>query len=163
MIIRDATEQDWRQIEPIVRATIEAGETYTWGPYAEASAHDWWMQALSRGWTFVAVDDDSAVMGTAKCGPNQGGGGSHVGSASFMVDPTYAGRGVGRALAEHVIGALSDAGFRAIQFNAVVETNVRAVQLWESLGFEILATIPEAFQHPTEGFVGLHVMYRSLP
>jgi hypothetical protein len=38
------------------------------------------------------------------------------------------------------------AGFRA-QFNTVVATNARAVGLWGSLGFEVLATVPEAFDH----------------
>jgi ribosomal protein S18 acetylase RimI-like enzyme len=44
----------------------------------------------------------------------------------------------------------------------VVETNAAAVQLWRSLGFEILATIPQAFRHPERGLVGLHVMHRFL-
>jgi ribosomal protein S18 acetylase RimI-like enzyme len=47
-------------------------------------------------------------------------------------------------------------------FNAVVETNVNALALWRSLGFEVLATIPEAFDHPTAGLVGLCVMHRRL-
>ena len=54
------------------------------------------------------------------------------------------------------------AGYRSMQFNAVVETNTGAVHLWQSLGFEILATVPEAFDHRTRGLVGLHVMYRRL-
>ena len=49
-----------------------------------------------------------------------------------------------------------------MQFNAVVETNHNAVSLWQSLGFTVLTTIPGAFRHPVHGFVGLHVMYRSL-
>jgi ribosomal protein S18 acetylase RimI-like enzyme len=49
-----------------------------------------------------------------------------------------------------------------MQFNAVVQTNTRAVALWQSLGFEILATVPEAFDHPVHGYVGLHVMHRHL-
>jgi ribosomal protein S18 acetylase RimI-like enzyme len=49
-----------------------------------------------------------------------------------------------------------------IQFNAVVATNTRAVSLWQSLGFEILATVPRGFDHPRDGLVGLHVMYRPL-
>jgi hypothetical protein len=39
---------------------------------------------------------------------------------------------------------------------------LRAVSLWRSLGFEILATVPEAFRHPVDGYVGLHIMYRRL-
>ena len=53
-------------------------------------------------------------------------------------------------------------GFRAIQFNAVVETNAPAVKLWRSLGFDVLATVPEAFDHPTNGYVGFLIMHRFL-
>ena len=162
MNIRDASDQDWAQIWPIVLATIRTGETYTWNPDGgEEAARAWWMES-PRQRTFVAVDDDGTVLGTAKSGPNQGGGGSHVGTGSFIVGAAYEGRGVGRALAQHVIAEARANGFRSIQFNAVVETNVRAVQLWQSLGFEILTTIPEGFRHPTEGYVGMLVMWKSL-
>jgi ribosomal protein S18 acetylase RimI-like enzyme len=51
-------------------------------------------------------------------------------------------------------------GFRAIQFNAVVETNRGAVALWRSLGFEVVGTVPEAFHHPSHGYVALLIMHR---
>ena len=79
-----------------------------------------------------------------------------------MVDPAHAGRGVGRALGEHVVAWARDAGYRGIQFNAVVETNVAAVRLWESLGFRVIGTVPGAFDHPQHGYVGLHVMFLDL-
>jgi ribosomal protein S18 acetylase RimI-like enzyme len=53
-------------------------------------------------------------------------------------------------------------GFRAMQYNLVVSTNDRAVRLWQRLGFAIVGTVPAAFEHPTHGFVAVHVMYRSL-
>jgi ribosomal protein S18 acetylase RimI-like enzyme len=46
-----------------------------------------------------------------------------------------------------------------MQFNAVAETNVAAVGLYERLGFTIIGTVPGAFEHPTKGRVGLHIMY----
>jgi hypothetical protein len=49
-----------------------------------------------------------------------------------------------------------------MQFNAVVETAAREAALRRSLGFEVLATLPEGFEHPAKGYVGLHIMYRSL-
>ncbi len=79
-----------------------------------------------------------------------------------MVDPAREGRGAGRVLAEHVLAQASADGYRAMALNAVAESNTRAVRLWQSLGFEILATAPEGFLHPVHGFVGLHVMYRRL-
>ena len=85
-----------------------------------------------------------------------------VGALSFMVDPAHSGQGVGRALGAHVIAWARQAGYRAMQFNAVVETNVAAVRLWEALGFEILTTVPGAYHHRVHGYVGLHVMYQRL-
>ena len=90
------------------------------------------------------------------------GRGSHVASASFMVDSRHAGRGTGRALGKHVIEWARKNGFRAIQFNAVVETNAPAVALWRSLGFDVLTTVPGAFNHPKHGYVGLLIMHRFL-
>jgi len=79
-----------------------------------------------------------------------------------MVDPDHQGQGVGRALGGHVLDWARSGGYHSIQFNAVVETNSAAVHLWQSLGFQILTTIPEAFDDAENGLVGLHVMFQSL-
>ncbi len=49
-----------------------------------------------------------------------------------------------------------------MQSNAVAESNHDAVRLWQALGFRTIGTVPEAFEHPTLGRVGLHVMHRYL-
>jgi GNAT superfamily N-acetyltransferase len=79
-----------------------------------------------------------------------------------MVDPARQRRGLGRALGLHVLEWARSSGYRGMQFNAVVETNHAAVELWQSLGFEILATVPEAFESRRHGYVGLHVMFQAL-
>jgi GNAT superfamily N-acetyltransferase len=161
-MIRAATPEDWPAIWRIVAPIVAAGETFCWDrETSEADARAMWLHD-PPGRTVVAVDDDGAVVGTAETHPNHGGGGAHVANAGFMVDPDHAGRGVGRELAAHVIAQARDDGYAAMQFNAVVETNSRAVGLWRSLGFEVLATVPGAFRHPTAGDVGLHVMHRRL-
>lgn len=160
MLIRDARADDWASIWPFFHQIVAAGETYAYdSEMTEADGERIWMVGPPAR-TVVAVDDDGTVLGTANMYANRGGPGSHVASASFMVDPGRAGRGTGRALGEHVLTWARDAGFRAVQFNAVVETNVPAVALWQSLGFAIIGTVPEAFLHPAHGYVGLHVMHR---
>ncbi|MBB1257722.1 GNAT family N-acetyltransferase [Streptomyces alkaliterrae] len=160
--IRTATDSDWPAVWPFMRDIIRAGETYTYDrDLDEGQARSTWFLPPPAH-TVVAVDASGAVVGTAKTNPNHMGGASHIASASFMVDAARAGRGVGRALGEYVIEWARAEGYRAIQFNAVVETNTRAVRLWRSLGFEIMTTLPEGFRHPEHGYVGLHIMYRRL-
>jgi L-amino acid N-acyltransferase YncA len=162
MLIRDATAQDWPAIWPFLREILAAGETFTLDrDLGEDDARAIWMLE-PPGRTVVAVAADGTVLGSAKMNPNQRGPGAHIASASYMVDPAHAGRGVGRALGEETLEWARREGYRAMQFNAVVETNARAVHLWRSLGFEVLGTLPEGFHHPTEGYVGLHIMYRRL-
>jgi L-amino acid N-acyltransferase YncA len=159
--IREASEADWPAIWGIVEPVVRAGETFTYPRDTdEALARALWMMA-PPGVTLVAVGG-GRVLGTAKTGPNQMGPGSHVATASFMVAAEARGRGVGRGLGEAVIARAKADGYRAMQFNAVVETNRSAVRLWKALGFGIVGTVPEAFAHPTEGLVGLHVMHRRL-
>ncbi|MFD7069028.1 GNAT family N-acetyltransferase [Streptomyces sp. NPDC059913] len=162
MMIREATSEDWPAIWPFFHEIVASGETFTYPlDLGQEEARSWWLlQAPNR--TVVAVDEEGTVLGTAKMNNNQSGNGAHIASASYMVDPAHAGRGVGRALCEHTLEWARTEGFRAMQFNAVVETNVNAVSLYRSLGFEILGTVPEGFEHPREGFVGLHVMHRRL-
>jgi len=85
-----------------------------------------------------------------------------VANASFMVDPDHAGRGVGKAIGLHCLREARRAGFLAMQFNFVVSTNTRAIGLWQTLGFEIVGTVPNAFRHRERGLVGVYVMHRFL-
>jgi L-amino acid N-acyltransferase YncA len=161
VLIRDATDNDWPQIFPIFAAVVSEGCSYAYPEdLSTDAARELWM-LKPPGRTVVAVEADE-IVGTATMGPNRPGRGSHIATASFMVDPRARGRGFGRALGEHTLGWASEQGFRGIQFNAVVETNRAAVRLWQSLGFEIIGTVPGAFRHAEDGYVGLHVMFRSL-
>lgn len=161
MDIRPARDDDWAQIYPIFSAIVADGRTYAYPDgLSSDEARALWMEP-SPGRAVVAVDGDR-VLGSAKMGPNRPGRGAHVATASFVVDPAAQGRGVGRALGQHVVAWAREAGYRAIQFNAVVETNTGAVGLWQSLGFRILTTVPGAFDHPEHGYVGLHVMHLDL-
>jgi hypothetical protein len=48
------------------------------------------------------------------------------------------------------------------QIMAEGRTYAFPVHLRKSPGFEVIGTVPEAFDHPGHGLVGLHVMYRRL-
>ena len=160
LIIREAAAGDWPRIWPFWHRIVAAAETYTWDPdTSEEAARALWMSPAKR--VYVAEDGAGAVVGSAFLTPNYGGPAARIANAGFMVDPDCGGRGIGRALAEHVLSEAEVQGYRGMVFNAVVETNP-AVKLWTSLGFTILGTVPDAFDHPRDGRVGLHVMYKAL-
>ena len=159
--IRDAEPRDTDAIVAIICRIAADGGTY-------ALPHDLSPAAAEALWLepppvrVVVAERDGRVVGTARWSPVRPAGGAHVATASFMVDPDAAGGGVGRALGVEVLRRAAAEGYAAMQFNAVVETNTAAVHLWRSLGFEVLATVPAAFEHPSEGRVGLLVMHRFL-
>jgi GNAT superfamily N-acetyltransferase len=156
--IRDFDETDWPQVWPIIREIVQAEETYTYDPAMTIEqAHDTWIEQ-PPGLTVVAIEDDR-VVGTAKMGPNRPGPGAHVSTASFMVAADARGRGVGGALCRHALDWARTRGYEGMQFNAVVDTNHAAVEIYRKLGFSIIGTVPGAFAHPILGRVGLHIMY----
>jgi L-amino acid N-acyltransferase YncA len=161
MLIRHYTDNDWPEVWTIFQEVVGARDTFVYDPeWSSDEARQVWVEPPPN--QTVVASDGSRILGTAKMGPNRPGPGSHIATASFMVAPSARRLGVGRALGDYVIEWAREQGYAAMQFNAVVETNVAAVKLWQALGFEIIGTVPEAFEHAQLGRVGLHIMYRRL-
>jgi ribosomal protein S18 acetylase RimI-like enzyme len=159
--IRHFRDTDWVDVWPILRNTFSAGDTYAFDPQSsEDDIRHAWIALPQR--TFVAVDDAGAIIGTYFIKPNQPGLGAHVCNCGYVVSAEAQGKGVASAMCEHSQAQARAMGFRAMQFNLVVSTNVRAVQLWQRLGFAIVGTLPEAFRHRKLGFVDAFVMYKRL-
>jgi L-amino acid N-acyltransferase YncA len=160
---REATSDDWPSIWPIFRAVVAAGDTYTYPPDTpERDAGAAWMpMGRVHHKTYVALLE-GVVAGSAYLKPNQPGPGDHVANAGWMISAAYSGRGIGRQFAEYVIDQARVGGYLAMQFNAVVASNERAISLWNSLGFEIVGTVPDAFRHPSNGPTAIHIMHRLL-
>ncbi len=160
MIIRPANANDasaiWEILEPIIRA----GETYTLP--RDMSREDALAYWHAREHEVFVAEEAGDILGTYFLRENQKGGGSHVANCGYMTAPRAAGRGMARAMCAHSLELACARGFRAMQFNFVVSTNERAVRLWQSFGFEILARLPNAFLHPTLGYVDALVMHRVL-
>jgi ribosomal protein S18 acetylase RimI-like enzyme len=150
------SEAIWAILEPVIRA----GETYALDrDLAREQALTYW---FSGGHEVFVADDNGQIVGTYFLHPNQKGGGSHVANCGYITAAAASGRGIARHMCTHSLEYAKSRGFRAIQFNFVVKTNERAVRLWESLGFAIVGTLPEAFLHPVDGYTDVYVMYRQL-
>lgn len=160
MQIRPAQPSDGPAILEIIIPVIREGATYTLDPQMrEADALAYWLSPDKE--TFVA-EENGAIVGTYFVRPNQGGGGGHVCNCGYMTHTAAVGRGVARAMCQHSLAHARERGYRAMQFNFVVSTNERAVRLWQSMGFAIVGRLPQAFRHPTHGYVDALVMYQLL-
>jgi ribosomal protein S18 acetylase RimI-like enzyme len=159
LIVRPAADRDreaiWRILEPVIRA----GETYALPPQMpQDEALAYWLASAHE--VFVA-DDSGEIVGTYYLRENQSGG-ADVANCGYMSAAAASGRGVARAMCAHSIARAKERGFRAMRFNFVVATNERAVLLWQSFGFDIVARLPGAFRHPKLGAVDALVMHRTL-
>jgi len=160
MIIRPAGPSDadaiWSILEPIIRA----GETYTLPREMEREqALGYW---FSPGHAVFVAEDDGEVLGTYYLRANQKGGGAHVGNCGYMTAARASGRGVATTMCAHSLEYARTRGFRAMQFNFVVSSNLSAIHLWQKFGFATVGHLPAAFLHPRLGYVDALVMYRTL-
>jgi ribosomal protein S18 acetylase RimI-like enzyme/8-oxo-dGTP pyrophosphatase MutT (NUDIX family) len=159
-MIRPATPGDADAIWDIFQRVVSGRDTYVFVPDTPRDeAVGYWLghDAIAR-----VAEIDGRVVGMYKVIDNQRGLGAHVANASFMVHPSAAGRGVGYAMGADSLREARCQGYDAMQFNFVVSTNTRAVELWRRLGFRIVGTLPRVFRHGTLGLVDALVMYREL-
>lgn len=96
--------------------------------------------------TYTAVaEEDGKVYGLYILHPNNVGRCGHICNASYAVSSDARGRHIGELLVKDCLLQGKAHGFRILQFNAVVATNVHARHLYERLGFQQLGTIPQGF------------------
>jgi L-amino acid N-acyltransferase YncA len=160
VVIRPAEAVDDDAIWAILEPTFRAGETYPIPhdiPRVDAMAY--WRAV---GHEVFVAEDSGQIVGTYYLRANNRGGGAHVANCGYVVAPEAGGRGVARAMCQDSLERARQRGFLAMQFNFVIASNERAVNLWQSCGFSIVGRLPEAFAHPRLGLVDALVMMRNL-
>lgn len=100
----------------------------------------------SQTYNAVAVDDEGKVTGLYILHPNNIGRCGHIGNCSYAVSSEARGKHIGELLVKDSLQQAKKHGFRVIQFNAVVASNIHARHLYERLGFQPLGVIPGGFR-----------------
>lgn len=158
--IRKATEADKPAVWGIIKSVIAGGDTYTFDPETpEQEMLAFWFSPEKH--VYVA-EENGEILGTYWLKANQPGLGDHIGNGGYMVSPDAKGKGIGKQMALHSIEEGRRIGYHAIQFNFVVKSNTVAVNLWKSVGFEIIGEIPDAIRHKQLGLTNAYIMYRKL-
>ncbi len=103
-------------------------------------------QTFFNAQSYVGVaDDDGQILGLYILHPNNVGRCGHISNASYAVNDKLRGKGIGKLLVQDCMEQAKRLGFRILQFNAVVATNIGAIHLYEKLGFRRLGTIEQGF------------------
>jgi ribosomal protein S18 acetylase RimI-like enzyme len=158
--IRKANVEDKDQIWEIIKEVISKGDTYTFDPNTpKATMLNYWYGP--DRYTYVATDKGK-IVGTFMIRDNQPGLGAHIANGAYMVSEVAAGKGIGKKMGQFSLAEAKRLGYMAMQFNIVIKSNTRAVNLWQNLGFKIIGEIPDAFNHTENGMTNAYVMYRKL-
>lgn len=116
----------------------------------------------SQTYCAVAEDMDGKLYGLYILHPNNVGRCGHICNASYAVRSDVRGMHIGEKLVKDCLIQGKAQGFRILQFNAVVATNVHARHLYERLGFQQLGVIPGGYRMKDGHYEDICPFYRSL-
>jgi len=105
----------------------------------------------AQSFTGLAVDGEE-ILALYILHPNNVGRCAHISNASYAVRSDVRGRHIGELIVKDSINRARKLGFKILQFNAVVATNIHARHLYQRLGFKELGTIPGGFRMPDGSF-----------
>ncbi len=123
------------------------------------------------GAEFFAAQTESAVAADRETGriyglyilhPNNVGRCGHICNASYAVSRAARGLHIGEQLVRASLASGACFGFRVMQFNAVVASNVHARHLYERLGFVPLGVIPGGFRMKDGHYEDICPYYHTL-
>ena len=115
----------------------------------------------AQSFTGLAVEGGE-VLALYILHPNNVGRCGHISNASYAVRSDVRGRHIGEVIVKDCIAKARELGFRILQFNAVVASNIHARHLYQRLGFKELGTIPGGFRMPDGSFVDIVPQFISL-
>jgi len=158
-VIRKASSDDENKIWSILKPIVRSGETY-------AIRQNINRNSAIKNWMYgehdcYVLENDKQIIGSYYICPNQDGGGNHICNCGFIVRSEFTRNGYGRLMVNHSLNLAKKMGFKGMQFNFVVSNNKNAINLWKSVGFEIVGRLPLAFHHPTDGLIDALVMFNS--
>ena len=143
IIIREYEEKDISEMTIIWNEVVKDGVAF---PQEDELSEETGKEFFgSQSYTGVA-ENDGEIVGLYILHPNNLGRCGHICNASYAVSSMCRGQHIGEKLVKDCLEKAKKLGFKVLQFNAVVESNIHARHLYERLGFVQLGTIPGGFR-----------------
>lgn len=155
--VRKFTEKDLPEMTRIWNQVVEEGVAFPQKENLTQTDAPNFFEAQTV--SAVAVNEADKVRGLFILHPNNVGRVGHICNASFAVDKDCRGEHIGESLVKACLTEAKKSGFRIMQFNAVVASNIHALHLYERLGFTDLGIIPGGFQNHDGDYEDIHIMY----
>ena len=159
MQVREYTKGDLPEMIRIWNEVVDEGVAFPQEEMLDAAGGEAFF--ASQSYSGVAVEDGK-VYGLYILHPNNIGRCGHICNASYAVSSEARGRHIGEMLVKDCLRTGRELGFRVLQFNAVVESNVHARHLYERLGFVQLGTIPGGFRMKDGHYENICPYYQEL-
>ena len=144
IIIRQYEQADCQAAMEIWNSVVREGIAFP--QVEELTSHEADAFFSDQSYTGGAGDDATGqVLGLYILHPNNVGRCGHICNTSYAVKEGVRGQHIGEQLVKDSLQVGARLGFRILQFNAVVASNVHALHLYERLGFTQLGRIPQGF------------------
>ena len=158
--VREFNKNDIPAMTEIWNSVVEDGIAF---PQTETlSEHEAEDFFASQTKSAVAVDENGEIFGLYILHPNNIGRCSHIANASYAVRKDARGLHIGEKLVKDCMKSGAEAGYKILQFNAVVKSNAHARHLYERLGFVLLGTVPGGFRHDNGEYEDICLYYAEL-
>lgn len=159
MEIRSYRETDIPSMVRVWNEVVEEGVAFPQLDFLDEESG----RAFFAAQTYCAVaEDNGTVVGLYILHPNNVGRCGHIANASYAVDSACRGKHVGEKLVTDCLEKARSHGFKLMQFNAVVESNVHARHLYERLGFTRVGMIPNGFLMKDGTYQNIFLYYHAL-
>lgn len=158
--IREFRDDDLQQMLAIWNEVVEDGIAFPQEEILDEITGKEFFE--SQTYTAVAVDADGHVYGLYILHPNNLGRCGHICNASYAVEGKSRGLHIGEKLVKDCLLQGKLHGYKILQFNAVVESNLHARHLYERLGFIQLGTISNGFRMKDGTYENICPYYREL-
>jgi len=160
MTVRKYSQPDLPEMIRIWNEIVEEGIAFPQEELLDKESAAVFFAAQSH--TAVAEDDDGSIAGLYILHPNNVGRCAHICNASYAVSAELRGLHTGEQLVLDSLKTAELLGFRILQFNAVVESNMHARHLYERLGFHQLGVIPGGFRMKDGHYENICPYYKEL-